>query len=789
MTGTLRGVCLLLWILTLGECKLPEQVTCVFSRDCMLPCTFTPTATMSVLIHWYRQDVLLDSFLSAEDQSEESSSSSKVSMFKEQVSQGNASLLLRHSTPADRGRYTCRVNTTEAEQEDSIVIVKVEAPISSISIGLTPDRSVQCLTRGVYPAPSLQWETDPPSPPSQLRSSNRVTPDPQGLYDAEGTLMTLSRPPARVTYVCSVRTKYTQQLWRATLVEGADITGVSGRSLLVPCITPKPPPEGFTLSWTFSQDGRNPAITLLTYDSRTQQTSSSTWQGRVELDQEQVLLGNGSLRLLSPESGENTGSYACNFAALQTRHVVQTWVNVTGPQTARRTGENKETELWVVAVVVIVLGLLIIAVFICKRRRARSQQKDIVIEDTEMQPMQPDAEVTCLFQEDCMLPCRFLRGGMVIHWYKQQIPVHSYYYQKDQLRLQNKHFSGRTHLFNALVSHGNASLLLRRVKVQDQGRYKCFTSTRKDSQETFINLHVKAPIPLVRMEMTNESVTCMSQNIYPAPEVLWSTDPPVAPCALVNSTRKTPDSRGLFSIESRVGIVGNVSDFTYFCSVRSADGSQEWTASRRQQDDLFGESGRSLLIPCITRQPNQNFTLSWSFNRGRNPVTLLTYDSRTQQTSSSTWQGRVELDQEQVLLGNGSLRLLSPESGENTGSYTCTLSAFQTKHVVQVWVNVTDRSAGGAHGHVNGGKVVKLCMSQIESAMPGHVMVIHCEPERPPKDQTQGLGSANSDSYFLKLALFPSSHKDLSSSIAPNKLEGDENVFIVPEQFQIHGLR
>lgn len=70
-------------------------------------------------------------------------------------------------------------------------------------------------------------------------------------------------------------------------------------------------------------------------------------------------------------------------------------------------------------------------------------------------------------------------------------------------------------------------------------------------------------------------------------------------------------------------------------------------------------------------------------------------------------------------------------------------------------------------------------------AMPGHVMVIHCEAERAPKDQMQGLGS---DSYFLKLALFPS-HKDLGTSIVPNILESDESIFIVPEQFQINGFR
>lgn len=108
------------------------------------------------------------------------------------------------------------------------------------------------------------------------------------------------------------------------------------------------------------------------------------------------------------------------------------------------------------------------------------------------QVLLPDANVTCIIPDDCILPCSFRpTGTVVIHWYKQQIPVHSYYYNKDQFGLQNRHFSGRTCLFNSHIPHGNASLLLRRVKVQDRGRYKCYTSTRKGSQEMFVNLEVK----------------------------------------------------------------------------------------------------------------------------------------------------------------------------------------------------------------------------------------------------------------------------------------------------------
>lgn len=104
----------------------------------------------------------------------------------------------------------------------------------------------------------------------------------------------------------------------------------------------------------------------------------------------------------------------------------------------------------------------------------------------------PDLNVTCIIQDDCVLPCSFRpTGTVVIHWYKQQIPVHSYYYHKDQFGLQNKHFSGRTSLFNSHIPQGNASLLLRRVKVQDKGRYKCYTSTRKGNQEMFVNLELR----------------------------------------------------------------------------------------------------------------------------------------------------------------------------------------------------------------------------------------------------------------------------------------------------------
>lgn len=92
-----------------------------------------------------------------------------------------------------------------------------------------------------------------------------------------------------------------------------------------------------------------------------------------------------------------------------------------------------------------------------------------------------------------------------------------------------------------------------------------------------------ALIQSVTMEMTEEMVTCSSHNIYPVPQVTWATDPPSAQEALGNSTIKTTDHKGLLTVESALRILGHLSNYTYFCSFISADKTEVWTASWKNQ--------------------------------------------------------------------------------------------------------------------------------------------------------------------------------------------------------------
>ncbi|PWA17987.1 hypothetical protein CCH79_00003940 [Gambusia affinis] len=129
-------------------------------------------------------------------------------------------------------------------------------------------------------------------------------------------------------------------------------------------------------------------------------------------------------------------------------------------------------------------------------------------QDFAMRPGFGDTEVSCQFRTDCILPCSFNTGSqVVIHWIVKpgEIQVHSYYYDQDQLTLQNQRYQGRTSLFTEQLGRGNASLRLRDVAVQDEGRYQCYSSTVNGNKETYIQLKVYDMF-LMPLDLEDEAV-------------------------------------------------------------------------------------------------------------------------------------------------------------------------------------------------------------------------------------------------------------------------------------------
>ncbi|CAM4722959.1 unnamed protein product [Leuciscus chuanchicus] len=302
----------------------------------------------------------------------------------------------------------------------------------------------------------------------------------------------------------------------------------------------------------------------------------------------------------------------------------------------------------------------------------------------------PDVQVTCMFSEDCVLPCDFEAvGDEIIYWFRQNVLIHSY---KQGSGLLDQHYNNKTSLFTEVISSGNASLHIQKSGPQDRGKYRCLVTSSRKTSEHFIIVKVEAPIHSVSLETTRlsgfEEVICSTRDVYPAPRVTLFTEPAVLPDALQPFTRKTADKQDRYSVESKIR---KLEDLTYICLVQSFYRSQTWRTSL-QEKEISSIEGQDLNISCTAPWKLQNFTLTWSFTKGHESSTVYTYDSLTQ-LSSSVWKDRVRLVTPRGQGGDGSLQFLIPLRLEHAGLYTCTLSALRTKHEVRTRVNITPSNA------------------------------------------------------------------------------------------------
>ncbi|CDQ82551.1 unnamed protein product [Oncorhynchus mykiss] len=247
----------------------------------------------------------------------------------------------------------------------------------------------------------------------------------------------------------------------------------------------------------------------------------------------------------------------------------------------------------------------------------------------------------------------------------------------------------------------NASLLLRGITLQDQGRYKCYTSTIKGNMESFINIAVEAPVRLVDIQLSDDIITCSSTGIYAEPKLTWSTDPPsdlsFDPGTIQNSTSIKVDDQGLYDITSTKQFSRNL---TNICTVTS--GTVERTATLKQQDPVQGSLSSEVSIPCSVSQSDLlTFDLTWTFKQ---IVTILTSTS----TNGTAQMYVVDKWKEQVqnLSDSGSLQL-HKLTMVHQGTYSCELSTARDTHLILTYLQITpdklsDVSDGLSPGSITG---------------------------------------------------------------------------------------
>uniref|UniRef100_A0A087XD37 Ig-like domain-containing protein n=1 Tax=Poecilia formosa TaxID=48698 RepID=A0A087XD37_POEFO len=374
MSAMFTWTLLLLWVGSAAQDRTPDvAVICFNSEDCALPCSFQPGQNETV--EWFRQGALLYRFdrNSSKDTFKAPHLAGRVFVSVQQISNGNASLILRRSAPHDRGMYSCHVQTSGG-QHTTKVILKVEAPIRGLFLEqsrLSCYEEIKCSVSDVFPAPRVTWATEPPTF-EDLRPVTRKHAKDSGLFSVDSRLPKLKGRPDLI-YICKMTTSYSRSTWTASLRE-TEISGTEGRDLTIRCMAPtylKNP----SLYWTFSR-GDNSAL-ILSYDSQSdQKVSAPSWDGHLELDVYKAKFGDGSLRLMDPRHQEHSGSYACEFSEKFSRHVERSQVSIADPgdPSGQRSVVEKPSYWWILGVVAAGLVLVLAGLLAFLKLRGRDKK-------------------------------------------------------------------------------------------------------------------------------------------------------------------------------------------------------------------------------------------------------------------------------------------------------------------------------------------------------------------------------------------------------------------------------
>ncbi|XP_075567367.1 HERV-H LTR-associating protein 2 [Pelecanus crispus] len=271
-----------------------ETVTGLFSKDCILPCSFPPGD--DEVIYWKKGDKNVHSYYYQSDQLEgqDLDYRHRTHLFHNNIPSGNASLKLNNLTVTDEGSYSCYVGTQQTRTEVEVMLrVRVSSYYALEYQKTDTDRVLKCYAFLTYPAPHISWVQGNTSIQETDRQETR-----------DGVLYSL-RSDQSITntadpYYCHIHLP--TEKWAAEWKMQDQLSNVEGSSTSIPCeYSNTTNTEGFSVVWTLN---RNAVISVLASFSGT----SHSYHPRVQINQSDFSL---TLRDLT---ANDSGEYLCNIS-------------------------------------------------------------------------------------------------------------------------------------------------------------------------------------------------------------------------------------------------------------------------------------------------------------------------------------------------------------------------------------------------------------------------------------------------------------------------------------------
>ncbi|XP_051800298.1 butyrophilin subfamily 3 member A2-like isoform X3 [Acanthochromis polyacanthus] len=175
----------------------------------------------------------------------------------------------------------------------------------------------------------------------------------------------------------------------------------------------------------------------------------------------------------------------------------------------------------------------------------------------------PSQPVLAMVGGDILLSCRLEpavdASDMSIEWSRGGLdPSYVYvWWGKEELEsLKHPDYKGRTSLLFSKLKFGDVSLKISKVKLSDEGKYRCFIPTLGGGSTVELVVGID-PIPVISLAglgRTSSSVElqCESAGWYPEPEVLWLDGDGNLLSAGPTETVRGPD--GFYTVSSRVTV-------------------------------------------------------------------------------------------------------------------------------------------------------------------------------------------------------------------------------------------